>query len=126
MTNDRYSTVATAEGHYVYDNLDERPIGEPCTLKFEASLMATRMNRRDKGQESIIEAIRMERLKQDERWGPEQDHDSGTWLAILTEEVGEVANSLLSMKDPTKLTEAELVQVAAVTLAWLEAIDRNR
>lgn len=126
MTNDRYTTLSTGEGHYVYDKLDERPIGEAHDLKFEAELLADRMNNRDRGQESVIQAVRMERLSQDERWGPEQDHDSGTWLAILMEEVGEVANSLLSMKDPTKATEAELTQVAAVAVAWLEAIDRNR
>ena len=126
MTNDRYGTLTTKEGHYVYDRLDERPIGDPCDLKFEAELRAERMNSRDRGQESILEAIRLERLRQDEIWGPEQDHDSGTWLAILTEEVGEVSKSLLSMKDPAKLTEKELVEVAAVSVAWLEAIDRNR
>ena len=42
------------------------------------------------------------------------------WLAILLEEVYEVASEL----SPTALKE-ELVQVAAVAVAWLECIDRR-
>lgn len=43
-----------------------------------------------------------------------------TWRHILLEEVFEA----LSESDPAKLRE-ELVQVAAVTVQWLEAIDRR-
>lgn len=43
-----------------------------------------------------------------------------TWAAILAEEVGEA----LQEDDPVKL-RAELVQVAAVAAAWVEAIDRR-
>ena len=43
-----------------------------------------------------------------------------TWAAILMEEVGEVLQA-----DDAEL-DAELVQVAAVCLAWLEARDRRR
>lgn len=43
-----------------------------------------------------------------------------TWAAILAEEVGEA----LQEDDPVKL-RAELVQVAAVACAWVEAIDRR-
>ena len=41
-------------------------------------------------------------------------------LAVLTEETGEVARALLE-QDPDQL-RTELVQVAAVAVAWLEAL----
>ncbi|WP_206326043.1 MULTISPECIES: hypothetical protein [unclassified Streptomyces] len=44
----------------------------------------------------------------------------GTWSAVLAEEVAE-ANA---ERDPARL-RAELVQVAAVAVAWIEAIDRR-
>ena len=40
------------------------------------------------------------------------------WNAILIEEVGEVSKALLTGGD----LEAELVQVAAVAVAWLESL----
>jgi hypothetical protein len=42
------------------------------------------------------------------------------WVDILEEEVAEAA----AESDPAKL-RAELVQVAAVAVAWIEAIDRR-
>lgn len=44
----------------------------------------------------------------------------GTWLDILLEEVGEAS----AESNPVRL-RAELVQVAAVAVAWVEAIDRR-
>lgn len=50
------------------------------------------------------------------------------WLPVLTEEVGEVARVLcegedgLTAKDAVRLRE-ELVQVAAMAVAWIDAID---
>jgi hypothetical protein len=44
----------------------------------------------------------------------------GTWLDIFLEEVFEAA----AEKDPVKL-RAELIQAAAVAVAWVEAIDRR-
>lgn len=43
-----------------------------------------------------------------------------TWLKILREEVAEA----FAETDPVKL-RAELLQVAAVAVAWIEAIDRR-
>lgn len=45
---------------------------------------------------------------------------AGTWRDILEEEVAEA----LAESDPALLRE-ELVQVAAVAVAWIEAIDRR-
>jgi NTP pyrophosphatase (non-canonical NTP hydrolase) len=45
-------------------------------------------------------------------------------VVVLTEEVGEVARSVLD-GDPTEMLAEELVQVAAVALAWLEYLHRQ-
>lgn len=51
--------------------------------------------------------------------GPDSDHDDN-WRDILQEEVSEA----FAETDP-QLLRAELVQVMAVTAAWIEAIDRR-
>jgi hypothetical protein len=96
------------------------------------------MNRR------VLAEVERERGQQDEKWG-EQNHADGTgedyaelaeaaraqcdsaarvgavtWRHILLEEVCEAA----AEADPRKLRE-ELLQVAAVAVAWVEAIDRR-
>lgn len=77
-----------------------------------------------------------ERAAQDLKWG-EQSHDHPTWLAILTEEVGEASEEVLNLRfpdaskrpgEPYETLAAlrdELVQVAAVAVAWVENIDRG-
>lgn len=93
----------------------------------------------------VFRDIVEERAAQDARWG-EQNHPDGTssemwgpnaklwrfrcdgaakagdvtWKHILLEEVYEA----LAESDPAKLRE-ELIQVAAVAAAWVEAIDRR-
>ena len=72
--------------------------------------------------EGILEHIRQERQLQDGKWGV-QDHEDLQWLAILMEEFGEVAKALLQRGKAAE----ELVQVAAVAVAWLENLaDRGR
>lgn len=66
---------------------------------------------------SAIAKIIAERQRQDAKWG-EQNHDAGKWSLILTEELGEVAKSQLEGDRANYLTE--LVQAAAVIVAWLE------
>lgn len=46
---------------------------------------------------------------------------NGTWEAILSEEYAEA----LAEEDPARL-RTELLQVAAVCVAWVEAIDRRK
>ncbi len=65
--------------------------------------------------------IEDERQRQDEKWGV-QNHNDLKWLAILMEEVGEVAKDMLKYGGDRR----ELVQVAAVAVAWMEAIDRRQ
>lgn len=95
--------------------------------------------------ETVLAEIEHERDRQDVVWG-EQNHPNGTgmspfdapwakaakaicqaaasagkvtWRDILNEEVRES----FAESDPVKL-RAELVQVAAVCVAWIESIDR--
>lgn len=76
---------------------------------------------------SVILDIEVEREKQDAKWG-EQNHTDEWWLAILSEELGEVAQCILhdffGGKAEGHLRE-ELVQLVAVGVAWLECIDRQ-
>lgn len=89
----------------------------------------------------VVDEVHDERESQDAKWG-EQNHPDGTsdsyalnahvarenyelaekltWRHILTEEFYEA----LAETDPVKL-RAELIQVAAVAVAWIEAIDRR-
>jgi len=93
---------------------------------------------------NVLDEIAQERENQDRKWG-EQNHPNGTgedyddkaaqaktecdratwnehltWDLILLEEVYEA----LAESDPA-LLRAELVQVAAVAIAWIEKIDRD-
>lgn len=70
----------------------------------------------------ILALIQVELDRQEEIWG-EQDHTDDRWLAILVEELGEVA---LAMNDGTEIEVVlELTQVAAVAAAWIENITRR-
>lgn len=67
-----------------------------------------------------------ERCKQDTKWG-KQRHDLGRWLAILTEEVGEVSQAMQGTWGWGKPTDSrnlynELIQVAAVASAIAEQV----
>jgi hypothetical protein len=93
----------------------------------------------------VLGEVAYERKQQDSRWG-EQNHPDGTgdrrwqdaanvvrgevddaaragrttWNGVLREELFEA----LAESDPARL-RAELVQVAAVAVCWIEAIDRR-
>lgn len=67
---------------------------------------------------AVLRAIEAERARQDARFGSHEWVPDYLWLAILTEEVGEVARDLQERRDVRR----ELVQVAAVAVAWLEAL----
>jgi NTP pyrophosphatase (non-canonical NTP hydrolase) len=70
-----------------------------------------------------IADIQAERDRQDQLYKV-QDHSASRWLAILVEEVGEVAKEIVDQESVGRL-RMELVQVAATALAWLEAHDRG-
>lgn len=76
----------------------------------------------------IFNQVASERFRQDAKWG-EQNHDAYRWLAILTEELGEVAQAALHDEFGGKhagTLRAELVQAVAVGMAWIECIDRRQ
>lgn len=69
------------------------------------------------------DAIVLERHRQDRKWGVQNLTDA-EFLCVLTEEVGEVA-AAINDSLPVDDVRRELVQVAAVCVKWLEAIDRR-
>ncbi|KKN66943.1 hypothetical protein LCGC14_0466230 [marine sediment metagenome] len=75
----------------------------------------------------IFETIQKERQRQEDKWG-QQNHDNYRWLAILTEEVGELSQSILHDEFGGRaagMTRTELIHVAAVAVQWLECMLRN-
>lgn len=62
--------------------------------------------------------VRAERIPWD---CSEPDVDDGYKLTVLTEELGEVARAILEGRG----LRDELVQVAAVAVAWIEALDKS-
>jgi NTP pyrophosphatase (non-canonical NTP hydrolase) len=78
---------------------------------------------------NALSLVSGERRRQDEKWG-EQNHTPPVWLAILTEEVGEVAKEIAEYTaGPADLDatayRTELVHVAAVAVAAIECLDRK-
>lgn len=82
---------------------------------------------------TVLEEVRQERLRQTELWG-EQDHLPIVWMGILMEEVGEAAQQatlhhmhLEHVEPPTtkRRYREEMIQVAAVAIAAIEALDRS-
>lgn len=74
-----------------------------------------------------LQEVMAERARQDAKWG-EQNHTDEGWLPILVEELGEVSKAMLEHKYGDGSAEdirKELVQTAAVSLAWLECIERR-
>lgn len=76
-------------------------------------------------QDEIVQELVDERCRQNDKF-PEQhlrlssgDVNPGLMLAILVKEVGEVAKTGLEQTD----VRSELIQVAAVAIAWIEGID---
>lgn len=68
-------------------------------------------------QDEVFIEIQKERRRQDEKWGF-NNHSDEKWVCILSEEVGEVAKTLIE-DGPAHLTDEEIIQVAAVCVAWL-------
>jgi NTP pyrophosphatase (non-canonical NTP hydrolase) len=78
--------------------------------------------------DGILVEVEEERADQIRKWG-EQHHSPHQWLAILTEEVGEVAKDVAEMRiDEFDFVNyrKELIQVAAVAVAAIEALDISR
>jgi NTP pyrophosphatase (non-canonical NTP hydrolase) len=78
----------------------------------------------DEAKKEIMKKILDERDRQDVKWG-EQNHHDLYWLGILMEEVGELAKTIIE-QGKEKEIEKEMVQVAAVAVAWLECLDKRK
>lgn len=79
-----------------------------------------------RGRALILRSISVERDLQDEKWGgvPGVDRrDDHTYAAVLGEEFGEACQAWIEL-DVSALRE-ELIQVAAVAVAWVEEIDNG-
>jgi NTP pyrophosphatase (non-canonical NTP hydrolase) len=72
----------------------------------------------------FLAEITDERQRQDAKWGAGRTLPNDVWYRILGEEVGEVAMAL-NDKEPVENLRAELVQVAATAVAWLECLDAS-
>lgn len=72
----------------------------------------------------ILGEIVKERARQDEKHGDQRTLSKEKWGMILGEEFGEVCNATFS--DGVGDLREELIQVAAVAVAWVEAIDDGR
>lgn len=75
-----------------------------------------------------LEGVIRERIRQEQKWGT-QNHDPFLYLTILGEEYGETCNAALEAKFGKGTIEhlrEEAVQTAAVALAIVECIDRDK
>ncbi|HFG1702714.1 TPA: hypothetical protein ACGF0Y_000416 [Vibrio cholerae] len=90
----------------------------------------------------VIEQVIWEMVFQDMKWGESRTLNNHAWDSILSEEVGEVSEeavlvwnaklgikkgfaSKFTLEQQTEKLRAELIQVAAVAIQWIEAIDRD-
>lgn len=73
--------------------------------------------------ENIFALIRIERSRQDSKWGAYRRLTWLKWLGILMEEVGEVAKAILEHDEQG--AKIELVQCAAVIVNWIEQLGWN-
>ena len=80
-----------------------------------------------------VQQVLQERTRQVEKFGDQSHKPDDRWLGILQEELGEVAHELNEIDlsgQPPGLSERirvrdEVLQVAAVALAWLEATEKR-
>lgn len=80
----------------------------------------------------VLSEVSSERNRQDVMWGT-QEHEPSVYFAILAEEVGEVAEEINEMVHDPRSSEQrlknmreELIQVAAVAVAFIERLDRMK
>lgn len=81
---------------------------------------------------AVLREVLDERIRQDAKWGDQSGNSDFVWIAVLTEEVGEAAQAALKAHFENGVDHAEmrhlreeLIQVAAVAVAHVEALDRR-
>lgn len=80
------------------------------------------INERNAAEHRVYTEITLERTRQFTKWG-DQNRTKYEWLAILTEEVGEVAKAILECDHENY--QEELIQVAATVVTTLEDIRKQ-
>lgn len=98
---------------------------------------AREVSRRAIRQENAVADVKRERERQDDQWG-DQNHHPSYWLAILGKQVGQFGSAVLdrewAMQSDSPVRDGiamdkrmreEAVQLTAVGLAIIEAIDRG-
>lgn len=81
----------------------------------------------------VFHEINDERDRQDAKWGDQSGNKDSVWSTVLTEEVGEAAQEVLryEFQEGEARTKAffnlrkELIQCAAVCVAWVESLDKR-
>ena len=71
----------------------------------------------------VLENVLAERERQDSIWGDQRDNTDDMWALIAREELGEVAKDINDNKLGSAYTE--IIQVAAVMVAWAESLRRR-
>lgn len=72
---------------------------------------------------NIYQLIDEERQRQIVKWGDDRCLDPFVWVAVLAEEIGEASEAVLKAESQKDL-EDEIVQIAAVAVAWLEDLSK--
>jgi len=82
-------------------------------------------------QSEIIDEVKVERTRQDKKWGV-QDHHPVEWMAILGEEYGEACKGAVeahfagyAQTGDFSQYRKELIQVVGVAIAALENLDKQ-
>lgn len=86
------------------------------------------MSGREETTNAVLVEVAVERARQEAKWG-EQNHEPARYLAILAEEFGEAAQATVEVTFGAdelrcRLRE-ELIQTAAVAVAFVECLDRG-
>lgn len=79
----------------------------------------------------VVQEVLTEASRAGAKFGAQAGLTDTEWLAVLVEEVGEAARELnetglAGQPRDLELLRAEVIQVAAVALRWLEAVERRR
>lgn len=79
--------------------------------------------------EAVLGEVVGERGYQDAKWG-ESNHAPATWLALLSKQMGQAGEAALlaevGVSEGVHLLRRELIQIAAVAVAAVEALDRGK
>lgn len=70
-------------------------------------------------QEQLLDAIRYERKRQDEKFGAYRDLPDGDWMIIIVEELGETAKAMFELDEDG--VQREAIEAAASIVNMLES-----